>query len=107
MNYDLFAIIGPTAVGKTKLAVALAADLNGEIISADSRQLYRGMDLGSGKDLEEYVYKGKQIPYHLTGGTSFFASGYGCVIVRDIYTLLFIFYNFRHSKIIFRIKEKN
>ncbi|MAC95834.1 MAG: tRNA (adenosine(37)-N6)-dimethylallyltransferase MiaA [Flavobacteriales bacterium] len=65
MNYDLFAIIGPTAVGKTKLAVALAADLNGEIISADSRQLYRGMDLGSGKDLEEYVYKGKQIPYHL------------------------------------------
>lgn len=65
MNYDLFAIIGPTAVGKTKLAVALAADLNGEIISADSRQLYRGMDLGSGKDLEEYVYKGKQIPHHL------------------------------------------
>ena len=65
MNYDLIAIIGPTAVGKTKLAVALAADLNGEIISADSRQLYRGMDLGSGKDLEEYVYKGKQIPYHL------------------------------------------
>src|SRR5690554_1980094 len=65
MNYDLIAIIGPTAVGKTKLAVALAADLNGEIISADSRQLYRGMDLGSGKDLEEYVYKGKQIPHHL------------------------------------------
>lgn len=65
MNYDLIAIIGPTAVGKTKLAVALAADLDGEIISADSRQLYRGMDLGSGKDLEEYVYKEKQIPYHL------------------------------------------
>jgi len=65
MNYDLIAIIGPTAVGKTKLAVVLAAELNGEIISADSRQLYRGMDLGSGKDLEEYVYKGKQTPYHL------------------------------------------
>lgn len=65
MNYDLVCIIGPTAVGKTKLAVALAAKCNGEIISADSRQVYRGMDIGSGKDLAEYNYKGKKIPYHL------------------------------------------
>ena len=62
---DLITVLGPTATGKTKLAVQLAAKLDGEIISADSRQVYRGMDIGTGKDLEEYDLNGKQIPYHL------------------------------------------
>lgn len=58
---DLIAVIGPTASGKTRLAVALAQEIGGEIISADSRQVFRGMDIGSGKDLHEYG----QVPYHL------------------------------------------
>ena len=64
-NYDLIAILGPTASGKTPFAATLACELNTEIISADSRQLYRGMDLGTGKDLDDYTINGKQIPYHL------------------------------------------
>ena len=62
---DLIAILGPTASGKTTLAVALAAHLDTEIISADSRQIYRSMDIGTGKDLSEYTVDGKTIPYHL------------------------------------------
>lgn len=62
---DLITILGPTASGKTTLAVALAAALDTEIISADSRQIYRRMDIGTGKDIEEYRYDGKSIPYHL------------------------------------------
>ena len=61
----LITILGPTAIGKTKIAVQLAAQLNGEIISADSRQVYRGLNIGSGKDLAEYSFNGKVIPYHL------------------------------------------
>lgn len=64
-NYDLIAILGPTASGKTPFATALAATLHTEIISADSRQIYRGMDLGTGKDLADYTVNGQQIPYHL------------------------------------------
>ena len=64
-KYELITIVGPTASGKTALAVALAARLDTEIISADSRQLYRGMDIGTGKDLADYVVDGKSIPYHL------------------------------------------
>lgn len=64
-KYDLVTILGPTASGKTPFAAALAYDLNTEIISADSRQIYRGMDLGTGKDLDDYVVRGRQIPYHL------------------------------------------
>jgi tRNA dimethylallyltransferase len=60
-NPILITILGPTASGKTKLAVNLAKSLQGEIISADSRQVYRHMDLGTGKDIEEYG----SIPYHL------------------------------------------
>lgn len=63
--YDLLAIIGPTASGKTAFAVRLALALGGEVISADSRQVYRGMDIGTGKDLEEYVVEGQQVPCHL------------------------------------------
>lgn len=61
----LLTIAGPTATGKTALAVAVARALNGEIISADSRQVFRGMDLGTGKDLAEYVEGGKEVRYHL------------------------------------------
>jgi len=64
-NKTLIVITGATATGKTKLATRLAFDLNGEIISADSRQLYRGMDMGTGKDLADYVVNGTIIPYHL------------------------------------------
>lgn len=63
--FNLLSIIGPTASGKTSLAVQLAVNLGGEIISADSRQVYRGMDIGTGKDLEDYFVNGKQVPYHL------------------------------------------
>lgn len=58
-------VLGPTATGKTRLAVRLARDFNAEIVSADSRQVYRGMDIGTGKDLSDYVIDGQQIPYHL------------------------------------------
>ena len=64
-DYDLIAILGPTASGKTPFAAALAYELNTEIISADSRQIYRGMDLGTGKDLADYTVNGRTIPYHL------------------------------------------
>ena len=78
MKQSMITILGPTASGKTSLAAALAARINSlssmggegtikgaEIISADSRQVYRGMDIGTGKDLEDYIVDGKQIPYHL------------------------------------------
>ncbi len=61
----MITILGPTACGKTALATALAARLDGEIISADSRQVYRRMDIGTGKDLADYLVDGKLIPYHL------------------------------------------
>lgn len=62
---DLITILGPTASGKTSVAVKLAAQIDAEIISADSRQVYRRMDLGTGKDIDEYTINGKNIPYHL------------------------------------------
>ena len=66
MNGRLITILGPTASGKTTLAAHLAARLgNAEIISADSRQVYRGMDIGTGKDLADYNIDGKVIPFHL------------------------------------------
>lgn len=62
---DLITILGPTASGKTSVAVKLATQIDAEIISADSRQVYRRMDLGTGKDIDEYTINGKNIPYHL------------------------------------------
>jgi tRNA dimethylallyltransferase len=62
---DLLTILGPTACGKTSFAAQLAYDMDGEIISADSRQVYRGMDIGTGKDLADYHVKDKDIAYHL------------------------------------------
>jgi len=65
MIYNLFTVLGPTACGKTKLAAQLADYYNGEIISADSRQVYKKMNIGTGKDLQEFFLNGRQIPYHL------------------------------------------
>ena len=61
----MITILGPTASGKTPVAAHLAAEIGGEIISADSRQVYRRMDIGTGKDLADYIVDGRQIPYHL------------------------------------------
>ena len=63
--WPLITILGPTASGKTDLAAHLAYQLDAEIISADSRQVYRGMTIGTGKDLDDYVVHGREIPYHL------------------------------------------
>ena len=63
--HQLITILGPTASGKTALAVQLAYELDGEIISGDSRQVYRGMTIGTGKDLDDYIVDGHAIPYHL------------------------------------------
>jgi tRNA dimethylallyltransferase len=64
-QHNLIIILGATASGKTKLAVQVADALNGEIISADSRQIFKRMDIGTGKDLQEYHINGRTIPYHL------------------------------------------
>lgn len=64
-SYNLVAVVGTTASGKTRLGVQLARRHGGEIIAADSRQVYRGLDLGSGKDLAEYQSGGPPVPYHL------------------------------------------
>ncbi len=65
MKEKLIVILGPTAVGKTRFAVKLASNFNGEIISADSRQVYKRMDIGTGKDLDDYRIGVKKISYHL------------------------------------------
>ena len=65
MKNNLLMVLGPTASGKTRLGVELARELGGEIVSADSRQVYRGLDIGAGKDLEEYSVGGPPVPYHL------------------------------------------
>lgn len=61
----MITMLGQTATGKTRLAALLADQLNGEVISADSRQVYRGMDVGTGKDYDDYLVNGKQVPFHL------------------------------------------
>lgn len=63
--FNLLSVIGPTASGKTSLAVQLALAFDGEVISADSRQVYQGMDIGTGKDLDEYEVDGRKVPFHL------------------------------------------
>jgi len=64
-KYNLIVVLGPTASGKTNFAAELAARIDGEIVSADSRQVYRHMNLGTGKDYGDYLIDGKKIPYHL------------------------------------------
>ena len=61
----MITILGPTATGKTAFAAQLAHQIGGEVISADSRQVYRGMDIGTGKDIEDYLVNGQKVPYHL------------------------------------------
>jgi tRNA dimethylallyltransferase len=65
MDYNVITVLGPTASGKTKLAAQIAYHFNGEIISADSRQIYKGMDLGTGKDYNDYIINNIRIPYYL------------------------------------------
>lgn len=65
LKYDLIIVTGPTATGKTSFAANLATKINAEIISADSRQVYKQMDIGTGKDLEDYIVNNNLIPYHL------------------------------------------
>ena len=64
-QFNLITILGATATGKTEIAARLAKEINGEVISADSRQVYRNMDIGTGKDLSDYIIDGVKIPYHL------------------------------------------
>jgi len=64
-KYNIITILGPTATGKTKFAAQLCNSVNGEIISADSRQVYRNMNIGTGKDIEDYIVNNVSIPYHL------------------------------------------
>jgi tRNA dimethylallyltransferase len=64
-QHDIIVITGPTATGKTRLAALVAAKLGGEVVSADSRQVYRGMDIGTGKDLKDYIVDGVRVPCHL------------------------------------------
>jgi tRNA dimethylallyltransferase len=64
-GYDMMVVLGPTACGKTSLAARLAHHLGGEVISADSRQVYRGMDLGTGKDYADYLVDGNEVPVHM------------------------------------------
>lgn len=64
-QHDIIVITGPTATGKTRLAALVAAKLGGEVISADSRQVYRGMDIGTGKDLDDYIVDSTRVPCHL------------------------------------------
>jgi tRNA dimethylallyltransferase len=64
-HFDVLVITGPTASGKTSVAAAVASRLGGEVISADSRQVYRGMDIGTGKDLSDYIVDGVGVPYHM------------------------------------------
>lgn len=65
MAKNLVVILGPTASGKTEIAAKLSGEFHGEIISADSRQVYRGMDIGTGKDLNQYIVNAQKIPYHM------------------------------------------
>jgi len=65
LMHDVVVITGPTATGKTRLAALVAARLGGEVISADSRQVYRGMDIGTGKDMSDYIVDGRRVPSHL------------------------------------------
>lgn len=63
--HDILVLTGPTATGKTRLAALVANRLGGEVISADSRQVYRGMDIGTGKDLSDYIVDGRTVPVHM------------------------------------------
>jgi len=84
-RHDLLVILGPTASGKTRLGVFLARALGGEIISVDSRQVYRGLDLASGKDLEEYARDGAPVPFHLVDIVDLAEEYHLFAFIRDFY----------------------
>lgn len=65
LKFNIIVVLGPTASGKTAFAAAIAKEYNGEIISADSRQVYRNLNLGTGKDYQDYLVEGYKVPYHL------------------------------------------
>ena len=83
-------VLGPTASGKTKLACELAYHLNGEIISADSRQVYKGLDIGTGKDLNEYKIKGKNIPSATIMATKGRAKINTLIQIFNIFSILYL-----------------
>ncbi len=97
---EILTIVGPTATGKTALAAALALRIDGEVISADSRQVYRGMDIGTGKDLADYTIDGRTVPHHLVdiadAGYKYnlyefqrdFAAAYSDIVSRQKTTIL-------------------
>ncbi|MBN1109109.1 MAG: tRNA (adenosine(37)-N6)-dimethylallyltransferase MiaA [Bacteroidales bacterium] len=99
-DYDILAVTGPTASGKTLLAAVIASRIGGEVISADSRQVYRKMNLGTGKDYSDYVVEGRSIPYHLIDivnpGTRYnvfeyqrdFISAYNDLIKRGVFPVV-------------------
>jgi len=95
MCYNLITILGPTAAGKTNLGVNLAYKFNGEILSADSRQVYKRMDIGTGKDLSEYKINQTEIKYHLID----------IIEPKDEFNLFEFVKHFNSS--IYKIKEKN
>jgi tRNA dimethylallyltransferase len=91
-KYNSLVLLGPTAAGKTALGVRLARALNAEIISADSRQVYRGLDIGSGKDLEEYTFldesgQKETVPRHLIDHTDLTQEYSAFNFLRDAYTV--------------------
>ncbi len=94
--YDLLVITGPTASGKTSLAARVAKLLNGEIISADSRQVYRHMDLGTGKDYNDYIADGVKIPYHLIDIVD---PGYKYNVFEYQHDFQRVFYEMRQRKV--------
>ncbi len=96
----MITILGPTASGKTAIAARLAHDIGAEILSADSRQVYRGMDIGTGKDLDDYTVDGQPVPYHLIdiadAGTKYnlfqyqqdFRTAYDDIVARGVTPIL-------------------
>jgi tRNA dimethylallyltransferase len=90
--FNCIVVLGPTASGKTQLAVTLATELNGAIISVDSRQVYQQLNIGTGKDLQEYQREGKNIPYHLIdlvpAGQQFFLHEFVAELDRAFETII-------------------
>src|SRR5574344_1738309 len=87
VDYNCIVLLGPTAVGKTSPGVRLAYEFDAHIVSADSRQVYRGLDIGSGKDLCEYKYNNKDIPDHLNDIADVAQEDNVCNYQQDFYNV--------------------
>jgi tRNA dimethylallyltransferase len=94
-QHDIIVITGPTATGKTRLAALVAARLHGEVISADSRQVYRGMDIGTGKDMSDYIVDGTQVTCHLINIVD---AGYRYNVYEYQRDFIMVFNNIRRRK---------